>query len=156
MVLSRYGIKATLLDGAERIPRFTTGAEIEAAKFLKARPTAAQTGEKRINIYGTFPDAAEHLFPSQNQVSKLSSVGFGSKNRVKSSANRYLISCFCLAAAYCRPLPISQETPEKPCFSTGKRDDFVTTDQQVIGSTPIGCTTTATTYDGCSPHHPQR
>jgi len=141
MVLSHYGIRAAFLDGAERIPLSSTGAEFEAAKYLGARLTAALMGENRIIVCHTFPDSAENLYPLANQVSELSNVGFGSKNGVKSSDHRYLISCFCSAAAHCRPLPTLPKTPEKPLFSLGKTHDFMTTDQQVSGSTPDGCTT---------------
>ncbi len=62
-------------------------------------------------------------------------------NASKPTCNRYLISCFSSAAAYCRLLPTMQKSPEKPLVSQRRERVFLTTDQKVSGSTPDGCAT---------------
>jgi hypothetical protein len=66
----------------------------------------------------------------QNTMAKSADVE--GKNAARIARERYLISCFSCAAAYCRLLPTLQKTPEKPLFSPAKQSDFVTTDQQAL------------------------
>jgi hypothetical protein len=76
------------------------------------------------------------------------SADIEAKSAAGIAGKRYLISCFSWAAACSRLLPILQESPEKPLFSPAKQGDFVTTDQQVSGSTPDGCTTSSRILTG--------